>query len=54
LSPGPICNPGLESIEAAIYPQESPYLYYLSTPDGETIFSQTLKEHNIAREKYLK
>ncbi len=54
LPPGPICNPGLKSIEAAIYPQESSYLYYLSAPEGETIFSQTLKEHNIAREKYLK
>ncbi len=54
LPQGPICNPGLKSIEAAIYPQESSYFYYLSAPDGKTIFSQTLKEHNIAREKYLK
>lgn len=51
---GPISNPGLESILAAIYPQESQYLYYLSTPEGETIFSKTLKEHNTARAKYLK
>lgn len=50
----PICNPGLESIKAAIYPESSNYWYYLSTPEGETIFSQTLKEHNIARTKYLK
>jgi len=53
LPPGPICNPGLDSILAAIYPQESDYLFYLSTPEGKTIFSKTLLEHNIARAKYL-
>ena len=51
---GPICNPGIESIEAAVYPQETQYWYYLSTPQGETIFSRTLEEHNIAIVKYLK
>jgi len=51
---GPICNPGLESIIAAIYPESSDYWYYLSTPDGKIIFSKTLEEHNIAKEKYLK
>lgn len=54
LPPGPICNPGLESILAALYPKESEYWYYLSTPEGETIFSKTLLEHNIAKAKYLK
>ena len=51
---GPISNPGLDSILAAAYPKESKYWYYLSTPDGTTIFSKTLSEHNIARAKYLK
>ncbi len=51
---GPICNPGIESIEAAIYPESNKYWYYLSTPEGETIFSKTLLEHNIAKAKYLK
>ncbi len=51
---GPICNPGIESINAAIYPQSNSYWYYLSTPEGETIFSKTLEEHNIAKAKYLK
>jgi len=51
---GPVCNPGLESIKAAIYPKNSEYWYYLSTPEGETIFSKTLEEHNIAKAKYLK
>jgi UPF0755 protein len=51
---GPISNPGLESILAAVYPKDSDYWYYLSTPEGETIFSKTLEEHNIAKAKYLK
>jgi len=51
---GPICNPGMDSIEAAVYPTENDYLFYLSTPEGETIFSKTLKEHNEAINKYLK
>ncbi|MBU2540063.1 endolytic transglycosylase MltG [Patescibacteria group bacterium] len=49
---GPISNPGLDSIVAAIYPTESDYLYFLSTPDGTTIFSKTFAEHNKARAKY--
>jgi len=51
---GPICNPGLESIKAAIYPEASNFWYYLSKLDGETIFSRTLEEHNIAKAKYLR
>ena len=54
LPKGPICNPGLESIISAIYPQKSDYWYYLSTPEGKTIFSKTLQEHNIAKAKYLR
>ena len=54
LPPGAICNPGLESILAAVYPKDSQYWYYLSTLEGETIFSKTLEEHNIAKAKYLK
>jgi len=54
LPAGPICNPGLESIRASLNPQESPYWYYLSTPEGKTIFSRNLQEHNAAKAKYLK
>jgi UPF0755 protein len=54
LPPGPICNPGLESILAALYPKESEYWYYLSTPEGKTLFFKTLEEHNLAKAKYLK
>jgi UPF0755 protein len=53
LPPTPICNPGLESILAALYPKESEYWYYFSTPEGRVIFSKTLLEHNLAKEKYL-
>jgi len=54
LPPAPICNPGIVSIESAVYPENSEYWYYLSTEEGQTIFSRTLEEHNIARAKYLK
>ncbi|MDP2641160.1 MAG: endolytic transglycosylase MltG [Candidatus Yanofskybacteria bacterium] len=51
---GPIGNPGIESIRAALYPQESPYWFYLSTPDGETVFSRTHEEHVAAKAQYLR
>lgn len=51
---GPISNPGIESIRASLYPQESDFWYYLSTPEGKTIFSKTLKEHNAAINEYLR
>lgn len=51
---GPICNPGLDSIKAAINPIESSNLYYLSAPDGKTYFSKTLEEHNANKARYLK
>ena len=52
LPPGPICNPGLESIQVSFSPKESPYLYYLTTPQGEVIYSRNLREHNRAKAKY--
>lgn len=54
LPENPICNPGLESILAAVYPKSSNFWYYISKPDGETIFQKTLDEHNYAKAKYLK
>ncbi|MDP2930336.1 MAG: endolytic transglycosylase MltG [bacterium] len=50
---GPIANPGLESIKAAVYPEQSDYWYYLSAPDGTTYFSKTLEEHNQKKAQYL-
>ena len=54
LPPGPISNPGLDAIEAARNPKESPYLYYLSGQDGKTHFSKTYEEHLRNKEKYLR
>ena len=51
LPAGPICNPGIESIEAAVYPRESKYWYYLSAKDGTTIFSKTYDEHLANKSK---
>lgn len=53
LPAGPISNPGISSIEAAIYPEDSNYNYFLSDPEtGKTIFSSTLEEHNANKVKY--
>jgi len=54
LPPGPIGNPGVSAIMAAIHPVVSPYWYYLSDPKtGKTIFAKTLDEQNQNRVKYL-
>jgi len=54
LPPTPICSPGLDSIRSAQTPTPNSYLYFLTAPDGTVIYSQTLAEHNAAKEKYLK
>lgn len=54
LPPDPISNPGLTALEVALDPAESDYLYYLSKPTGETVFSKTITEHNKAKNLYLK
>jgi len=48
LPPAPICNPGLASIEAALQPARSEYLYYVAKPDGSHIFTRTGQEHAAA------
>ena len=52
LPPGPISNPGIKSIEAAISPIRSKHLYFVSRQDGSHHFSNTLVEHNQAIKKY--
>lgn len=54
LPPGPICNPGLAAIKAAIAPQITDYLYFLHPVDAPTVFSKTLSEHNQNKVKWLK
>jgi len=53
LPPGPICNPSIDAIEAALYPVKSDYLFFLSTATGKTIFSETYQKHLQAKYKYL-
>ena len=48
LPPGPIANPGLDSIRAALYPAHSSYLYFVAREDGTHVFSRSLKEHERA------
>ncbi|MGD2062799.1 MAG: endolytic transglycosylase MltG [Nitrospirota bacterium] len=52
LPPGPIANPGLESIDAALHPAETPALYFVSRNDGSHQFSATVEEHNRAVDRY--
>jgi len=49
----PINNPGLVSIEAALSPKSSPYLYFISDKEGKTHYARTLDEHIQNIKKYL-
>ncbi len=49
---GPICNSGKDSIEAALYPANVPYLYFVAQADGSHYFSLNLREHHSAVERY--
>lgn len=53
LPPGPIAAPGEASIKAALYPADVSYLYFVAKPDGSHVFSNTLQEHNEAKNKYI-
>ena len=52
LPPGPIANPGLASIKAALYPAQHEYLFFVSKGDGTHYFSKTYDEHLAAVQKY--
>jgi UPF0755 protein len=52
LPPGPIGNPGLDSLKAAINPASVPYLYFVSNNNGTHQFSSSFLEHNKAVLKY--
>src|SRR3989339_761650 len=45
LPPGPICNPGIESIKAAVYPAKTSYFFFVAKKDGSHIFSRNFEEH---------
>ncbi|MEI6578195.1 MAG: endolytic transglycosylase MltG [Eubacteriales bacterium] len=46
LPPGPICNPGINAIEAALYPKETNYYYFQHDDSGEIYLAKTLAEQN--------
>ena len=52
LPPGPICNPSVASIKAALQPANVPYLYFVSKNDGTHLFSETIEAHNRAVKTY--
>ncbi len=53
LPPGPISNPSLDSLVAAIYPAKTDFLFFLTSPDGTAYFGRTHSEHLQNRERYL-
>ncbi|MFZ1075342.1 MAG: endolytic transglycosylase MltG [Minisyncoccia bacterium] len=53
LPPGPIDNPGLDSLEAAANPTPSQYLYYLTDKNGVMHYATTFAEHQANEKKYL-
>ena len=52
LPPGPINNPGLQSIKAALFPMETNFYYFVAKGDGYHTFTKTEKEHRIAKKKF--
>ncbi len=54
LTPTPICSPGLEAFQAALFPDDTDYLYFVATGDSEgtSYFSATYKEHQAAVRRY--
>lgn len=52
LPPGPICSPRADAIEAALYPEDTDYYFFLSTPDGDIIYNETLSGHMRDQKAY--
>ncbi len=53
LPPGPIASPGEDSIEAVLYPTSNPYYFFLTSHEGEVIYSKTYEEHLQNKAIYL-
>jgi UPF0755 protein len=53
LPPGPICSPGLASLDAVAQPATTDALYFVARADGSHVFARTLDEHlaNMRREQ---
>jgi len=54
LPPTAIANPGLDAIEAALFPEKSPYWYYLHDKNGNPHYARTFEEHKLNKAQYLK
>jgi UPF0755 protein len=54
LPPGPISNPGIDAIEAAISPTSNDYVFFLTGDDGKTYFSKTYAEHLKFKRLYIR
>lgn len=54
LPPGPINNPGLESLKAALYPASTDYLYYLTGKDGVMYYAKTYAQHQENLRRHLR
>ena len=53
LPPGPIANAGTTSIEAALKPEKTDFLYFLATPEGEVLYSKNLEDHNLKKAEHI-
>jgi UPF0755 protein len=53
LPPGPIGNPGYASLEAALYPENTEYMFFVAKDANSHYFSKTLAEHNRAVKKFI-
>lgn len=53
LPPTPISNPGLDSIQAAVEPSSSPYLYFLTDEEGAVHYAKDFEEHKLNKAKYI-
>ena len=54
LPPGPIASPGFEAIRASLYPEETPYWFYLSDRRSQMHYGRTYEEHLKFRNQYLR
>lgn len=54
LPPGPISNPGLDAINAALHPTPTRYLYFLTGKDGKMYYGRTFEEHKRNKALYLR
>jgi UPF0755 protein len=52
LTPGPICNPGIAALRAAISPANTDYIYFVADAQGASRFSATLKQHSQQVQTY--